>query len=99
MTGELTLRGRVLAIGGLKEKVLAAQRLHIPSVIVPEENAKELAEFPPQQRRGVEITTAAHMDEVLRLALDLSDQPDFLPESSELIDWRRLPPEPPPARH
>jgi len=69
MTGEVTLRGRVLAIGGLKEKLLAALRGGIKTVLIPEENEKDLAEIPANVREGLEIIPVAHVDEVLARAL------------------------------
>ncbi|NJS13876.1 MAG: endopeptidase La [Sphingopyxis sp.] len=69
MTGEVTLRGRVLAIGGLKEKLLAALRGGITTVLIPQENEKDLAEIPANIREGLKIIPVAHVDEVLALAL------------------------------
>ncbi|BBC73652.1 endopeptidase La [Altererythrobacter sp. B11] len=69
MTGEVTLRGRVLAIGGLKEKLLAALRGGIKTVLIPEDNVKDLAEIPDNVKEGMEIIAVAHVDEVLRHAL------------------------------
>ncbi len=69
MTGEVTLRGRVLPIGGLKEKLLAALRAGIKLVLIPQENAKDLAEIPDNVKKGLEIIPVSRMDEVLRHAL------------------------------
>jgi ATP-dependent Lon protease len=69
MTGEITLRGRVLPIGGLKEKILAAHRGRIRKVIIPEENQKDLKEIPDDITEKLEIVTVEHMDEVLFHAL------------------------------
>ena len=69
MTGEVTLRGRVLPIGGLKEKLLAALRGGITHVLIPAENEKDLAEIPDNVKQGLTITPVAHADEVLALAL------------------------------
>jgi ATP-dependent Lon protease len=69
MTGEITLRGRVLPIGGLKEKLLAALRAGIKKVMIPEENAKDLAEIPDNVKSEMEIIPVARMDEVLRHTL------------------------------
>lgn len=69
MTGEVTLRGRVLPIGGLKEKVLAAHRAGITKVIIPAENEKDLDEIPENVKKKVEIVTVDHMDKVLEYAL------------------------------
>ncbi|WP_394849037.1 endopeptidase La [Pendulispora brunnea] len=73
MTGEITLRGRVLPIGGLKEKLLAAHRSGITTVIVPRENRKDLREVPRRVLRATRIVLVEHMDEVLREALCLED--------------------------
>ena len=69
MTGEVTLRGRVLPIGGLKEKLLAALRSGIKKVIIPQENEKDLAEIPDNVKRGLEIVPTNTIDEVLQHAL------------------------------
>ena len=69
MTGEVTLRGHVLPIGGLKEKLLAAHRARIPTVIIPEDNKKDLAEIPKNILDDVEIKTVKTVDEVLKIAL------------------------------
>jgi ATP-dependent Lon protease len=69
MTGEITLRGQVLPIGGLKEKLLAALRGNIKHVIIPEENKKDLAEIPDNVKRGLSIHPVKHIDEVLTIAL------------------------------
>jgi ATP-dependent Lon protease len=78
MTGEVTLRGRVLPIGGLKEKLLAALRGGIETVLIPQENEKDLAEIPQNILDGLKIVPVSHVDEVLRLALT---------EPLEAIDW------------
>ncbi|ANU08271.1 endopeptidase La [Paraurantiacibacter namhicola] len=69
MTGEVTLRGRVLPIGGLKEKLLAALRGGITTVLIPQENEKDLAEIPDNVKEGLEIVPVSHVDEVLERAL------------------------------
>jgi ATP-dependent Lon protease len=69
MTGELTLRGRVLPIGGLKEKLLAALRAGITTVIIPKDNEKDLVEIPDNVKRGLTIIPVSHVDEVIDLAL------------------------------
>ena len=69
MTGEVTLRGRVLPIGGLKEKLLAALRGGITTVLIPHENEKDLVEIPANIREGLKIVPVRHVDEVLALAL------------------------------
>ncbi|MEI6644256.1 MAG: endopeptidase La [Novosphingobium sp.] len=78
MTGEVTLRGRVLAIGGLKEKLLAALRGGIKTVLIPEENRKDLAEIPANIKEGLEIVPVSHVDEVLAHALTAP---------TEAIEW------------
>jgi len=69
MTGEVTLRGHVLPIGGLKEKLLAAHRARISKVIIPEENKKDLTEIPKNIMDDLTITTVKTVDEVLKVAL------------------------------
>ncbi len=69
MTGEITLRGRVLPIGGLKEKTLSAHRAGIKHVIFPKENEKDLEDIPKSVKEDLQFTAVEHMDEVLRLAL------------------------------
>ena len=78
MTGEVNLRGNVLPIGGLKEKLLAALRGGIKTVLIPEENTKDLSEIPDNVKNGLEIVPVNHVSEVLELAL--SDKP-------QAIDW------------
>ncbi|MBU3992347.1 MAG: endopeptidase La [Alphaproteobacteria bacterium] len=75
MTGEVTLRGRVLAIGGLKEKLLAALRGGIKTVLIPEENRKDLVEIPANILDGLEILPVSHVDEVLAIALAAPVEP------------------------
>jgi ATP-dependent Lon protease len=69
MTGEITLRGNVLPVGGIKEKVLAAYRAGIREIILPEENEKDLEEIPEDLRSELTFHLVDHMDEVLRGAL------------------------------
>jgi ATP-dependent Lon protease len=78
MTGEITLRGRVLPIGGLKEKLIAAHRGGIDTVIVPHENEKDLKDLPPIIKKNLKIVTAEHMDEVLKYALAVDEPEHFL---------------------
>ena len=73
MTGEITLRGTVLPIGGLKEKVLAAHRAGIKKVLIPAENEKDIEEIPATVQKTVELVCVSHMDEVLKKALVLND--------------------------
>ncbi|HEX7074709.1 MAG TPA: endopeptidase La [Hyphomicrobiaceae bacterium] len=75
MTGEITLRGRVLPIGGLKEKLLAALRAGIKKVLIPEENVKDLADIPESIKNALEIIPVARMDEVLKVALVRQPEP------------------------
>jgi ATP-dependent Lon protease len=69
MTGEVTLRGRVLPIGGLKEKLLAALRAGIKTVLIPADNAKDLPEIPDNVKKGLELIPVATVDELLKNAL------------------------------
>jgi ATP-dependent Lon protease len=69
MTGEITLRGKVLPIGGIKEKLLAAHRFGVTSAIVPRENEKDLADVPKNVLDAIDITLVDHIDEVLNIAL------------------------------
>ncbi len=69
MTGEITLRGRILPIGGLKEKALAALSADIPTVVIPEDNLKDLEEIPPHVKRRLHFKPVKHLDEVLDIAL------------------------------
>ena len=84
MTGEVTLRGRVLAIGGLKEKLLAALRGGIKTVLIPEENVKDLAEIPDNVKEGLEIIPVAHVDQVLEHALTSLPTPIEWTEADDL---------------
>ncbi len=84
MTGEVTLRGRVLPIGGLKEKLLAALRGGITTVIIPSENEKDLAEIPTNVKNGLKIIPVKHVDEVLTIALTERLEPIDWSESDEL---------------
>ena len=69
MTGEITLRGNVLAVGGIKEKLLAAHRAGLKRVIIPDRNVKDLADIPDEIREDLDIHSVKRMDEVLLLAL------------------------------
>jgi ATP-dependent Lon protease len=99
MTGEITLRGRILPIGGLKEKILAAHRGGISEVIIPEENSKDLKEIPAKILKQIEVITASHMDDVLNRAIVLPDgvmlfkeeqeeivPPELLPKGEEAVE-------------
>ena len=83
MTGEITLRGEVTAIGGLKEKLLAALRGGIKTVLIPEENAKDLQEIPDNVKSGLEIVPVKWIDQVLELALER--QPIALPDEAPVV--------------
>ena len=89
MTGEITLRGEVLPIGGLKEKLLAAQRGGIKVVLIPEENIKDLVEIPDNIKNKLDIHPVKWIDQVLELALERKPEP--LPESSEAAAPAGLP--------
>jgi len=95
MTGEVTLRGRVLPIGGLKEKLLAALRGGITTVIIPIENEKDLVEIPANVREGLTILPVKHVDEVLAIALTDSLVPVEWTEADELAAQPTLPLAPP----
>jgi ATP-dependent Lon protease len=82
MTGEITLRGRVLPIGGLKEKLLAAARGGMKTVLIPEENAKDLVEISDTIKKGLEIVPVTRMDEVLERALVRKPEPIEWEEAS-----------------
>jgi ATP-dependent Lon protease len=90
MTGEITLRGKVLPIGGLKEKLLAALRAGITEAIIPKENEKDLPEVPESIRGSMKIHLAENMDQVLKIALERP-----LPEIQTEVE--SLPPVPPTA--
>jgi len=93
MTGEITLRGRVLPIGGLKEKLLAALRGGIKKVLIPEENAKDLVDIPSSVKNGMEIVPVSRMEEVLANALTRQPQAIEWEESAA----KAVAPPPPPA--
>jgi ATP-dependent Lon protease len=78
MTGEVTLRGNALPIGGLKEKLLAALRGGIKTVLIPRDNEKDLVEIPDNVKQGLEIIPVDHVRDVLRLALVRQPEP---------VDW------------
>jgi ATP-dependent Lon protease len=75
MTGEITLRGEVLPIGGLKEKLLAAQRGGIKTVLIPEQNVKDLADIPDNVKNKLEIVPVRWIDKVLEIALERQPEP------------------------
>jgi len=113
MTGEITLRGRVMPIGGLKEKLLAAHRNRTTTVLVPLENRKDLKEIPRRVLKALRIVLVSHMDDVLREALNFPDADQLFGARPALIEYRygeliegeadagspsRPPGEPPPAQ-
>ena len=83
MTGEISLRGRVLPIGGLKEKLLAALRGGIKTVLIPEENVKDLADIPAEVKKKIEIVPVARLDDVLKVALIRMPDPIKWDEAAE----------------
>jgi ATP-dependent Lon protease len=78
MTGEITLRGEVTAIGGLKEKLLAAHRGGVKTVLIPEENVKDLQDIPENAKNNLEIVPVKWIDQVLEVALER--MPEALPD-------------------
>jgi len=85
MTGEITLRGRVLPIGGLKEKMLAALRAGIKTIVIPEENVKDLAEIGEEVKAHLEIVPASRMDDVLKVALQRMPKPVLEEEAAASV--------------
>ena len=83
MTGEITLRGRVLAIGGLKEKVLAAHRGRIKSVIIPKDNEKDLKDIPEEVLKAIKVTLVDHIDQVLVNALTIKNAKELFKVRSD----------------
>jgi ATP-dependent Lon protease len=88
MTGEITLRGRVLPIGGLKEKLIAALRGGLTTVVIPKDNEKDLAEIPNNVKRGLKILPVAIVDEVLEIALTAQPVPVAIDKDEELKPLR-----------
>jgi ATP-dependent Lon protease len=86
MTGEITLRGHILPIGGVKEKVLAAHRAGVRRVFLPERNKKDLVDIPEEIRKDMDLVTAEHVDQVIEQALEPAESKPALPP--------RRPPEP-----
>jgi ATP-dependent Lon protease len=84
MTGEITLRGEVLPIGGLKEKLLAAHRGDIKTVLIPEQNVKDLADIPDNVKNKLEIVPVRWIDKVLEVALE--KQPTPLADEQAPVD-------------
>ena len=101
MTGEITLRGKVLPIGGLKEKLLAAHRVGIMEVIMPKDNEKDLPDIPENLRNAMKLHFVDTMDDVLRIALE-KPLPAISKEAAEAAEATLLTPTPPgdqPAAH
>jgi ATP-dependent Lon protease len=86
MTGEITLRGRVLPIGGLKEKMIAAHRGGVTTVMIPKQNEKDLRDLPASIKKAIEIIQVEHMDEVLANALAVADPDTFLADGIHDMD-------------
>jgi ATP-dependent Lon protease len=84
MTGEITLRGRVLPIGGLKEKILAAHRAGITRVIIPERNRADLDEIPEEVKSAIEVIAVSKMDEVIAAALERTPEPKATPRKGNV---------------
>jgi len=80
MTGEITLRGRVLPIGGLKEKLIAANRSNIKIVLIPKENKKDLTEIPKKLIKGLKIILVSNVDDVLKYSLTKKISPIVWPK-------------------
>ncbi|HET6185045.1 MAG TPA: endopeptidase La, partial [Acetobacteraceae bacterium] len=91
MTGEITLRGRVLPIGGLKEKLLAALRAGITTVFIPKDNEKDLAEIPDNVKKNLKLIPVAHVDEVIAQALVRRPEPIEWEEPEEPVAPPKLP--------
>src|SRR5699024_7951375 len=87
MTGEITLRGQVLAIGGLKEKLLAAHRGGITTVIIPKENERDLKEVPDTIKADLTIQPVKWIDEILEFALERLPTPLSQAEKEEDLAW------------
>jgi ATP-dependent Lon protease len=88
MTGEITLRGRVLPIGGLKEKLIAALRGGLTTVLIPKDNEKDLAEIPDNVKRGLEIRPVSVVDEVISVALTSQPAPIAMDDEEEIKPLR-----------
>ena len=86
MTGEISLRGRVMPIGGLKEKLLAALRGGLKTVLIPKENERDLAEIPDKVKKGLEIVPVVSVDEVLERALTSTLVPIEWEEDEEGVE-------------
>jgi ATP-dependent Lon protease len=93
MTGEITLRGNVLPIGGLKEKLMAAHRIGISEVVLPKENEHELPDIPANIRRDMKLHFVESMDEVLKIALEKEIEPKPLPAAGSPVEVKPRPSE------
>ena len=91
MTGEITLRGKVLPIGGLKEKLLAAHRAGITTIIIPKDNEKDLVDIPPDVLETFQVNAVENMDEVLRIALERLPSVDPTAAELEAAIWQTPP--------
>ena len=96
MTGEITLRGKVLPIGGLKEKLLAAHRAGIVEAVLPAENRKDYTDLPQLIKDSMKLHFVEQMDEVLQIALD-GKLPELAEEQPAALESAKLPAMPPPA--
>ena len=85
MTGEISIRGRVLPIGGLKEKTMAALRAGIKTVIIPKDNEKDLQEIDGTVRRSLNFLLVDHVDSVISAALNVAEEAEPLPQSKKSI--------------
>ena len=90
MTGEVTLTGQVLPIGGLKEKLLAALRAGTKTVLIPRDNEKDLAEIPDNVKEGLELISVDNVDDVLKVALTKPLIPIEWDEAAELNEKKAL---------
>jgi ATP-dependent Lon protease len=88
MTGEITLRGRVMPIGGLKEKLLAAHRNRTTTVLIPLENRKDLKDIPRRVLKALRIVLVSHMDDVLREALNFPEPDQIFGARKSLLEYR-----------
>jgi len=85
MTGEITLRGRILPIGGLKEKILAAHRGGMSKIIIPEENRKDLKDIPGKILKQFDVVAASHMDDVLTRAIIVESGESLFKEQEDIV--------------
>jgi ATP-dependent Lon protease len=92
MTGEITLRGRILPVGGLKEKLLAARRSGVKLVLLPEENKKDVSEIPENILQDLDIRFVEHMDQVLDLVLLPSPSAPLSQQESSPVESPFVPP-------